>query len=174
MVRQRIWRIYPLHGIYYQKSLERVVGPFAAVKSAPSMYRFSQRLAWVAGVVLPVGETIRRWGTWWDVPAAYLDDVIIGAFFLFGAWMSRQSSPVGTRCLAAAYGCACGIGFLSLIFGVSTMNQTDPSGVSALTAVIVKVALVSLGLVGLVGALRGPEAKEPTTLKGPVRTPAGR
>src|SRR5262245_9750280 len=65
-----------------------------ASKLAPSqerwMYRFSQRLAWIAGVVLPVGETFRRWGTWWDVPAAYLDDVVIGIFLLAGAWMSRQ------------------------------------------------------------------------------------
>ena len=102
---------------------------------------------------------MRRWGTWWDVPAAYLDDVVIGAFFLFGAWMSRHGSPVGTRCLAAAYGCACGIGFLSLIFGVTAMNQTDPAGVSGMTALIVKVAMVALGLAGLVGALRGPETE---------------
>jgi hypothetical protein len=45
-----------------------------------TMYRFSEMLAWVAGIVLPVGETLRRWGTWWDVPPAYLDDLLIGAF----------------------------------------------------------------------------------------------
>jgi hypothetical protein len=122
------------------------------------MYRFSQRLAWVAGVVIPLGETMRRWGTWWDVPAAYLDDVVIGAFFLFGAWMSRRSSPLGARCLAAAYGCACGIGFLSVVFGITSMNQTDPTGVSGTTALIVKVVMVSIGLAGLVGALLGPES----------------
>ena len=121
------------------------------------MYQFSRRLAWVAGVVIPLGETIRRWGTWWDVPTAYLDDVVIGAFFLFGAWMSRRSSPVGTRCLAAAYGCAVGIGLLSLVFGVTVTNQVDPAGVSGMTALIVKVVMVSIGLAGLVGALRGPE-----------------
>ena len=120
------------------------------------LFRFSRQLAWVAGVVLPVGETLRRWGTWWDVPAAYLDDVVIGAFFLFGASMSRRGSPLGVRCLAAAYGCACGIGLLSLISGISAIHQADPSGASGVTAVIVKVALVALGFAGLVGALRGP------------------
>ena len=25
------------------------------------MYKFSETLAWVAGVILPVGETLRRW-----------------------------------------------------------------------------------------------------------------
>lgn len=49
------------------------------------MYRFSQRLAWVAGVVIPLGETLRRWGTWWEVPSAYLDDVVIGVFLLVAA-----------------------------------------------------------------------------------------
>jgi peptidoglycan/LPS O-acetylase OafA/YrhL len=124
------------------------------------MYRLSQRLAWAAGVVIPLGETMRRWGTWWDVPAAYLDDLVIGAFFLFGAWMSRRSSPVGARCLAAAYGCGCGIGFLSVAFAVTAINQTDPAGVSGVTALIVKVVMVSIGLAGLVGALRGPETTQ--------------
>jgi hypothetical protein len=77
------------------------------------MYRFSQRLAWVAGVVLPLGETLRRWGTWWEFPPAYLDDVLIGAFFLVGAWKSHRSPLAGPRWLAAAYGCAFGIGFMS-------------------------------------------------------------
>jgi len=45
------------------------------------MYRFSERLAVVAGIVLPVGETLRRWGSLWVQPWAYLDDIFIGAFF---------------------------------------------------------------------------------------------
>ena len=57
------------------------------------MYRFSERLAWVAGVVLPVLETVRRWGTWWEFPPAYLDDLLIGGFFLVGAWMSAEMQP---------------------------------------------------------------------------------
>jgi hypothetical protein len=120
------------------------------------MYRFSQRLAWTAGVVLPLVETLRRWGTWWDTPAAYLDDIVIGVFLLVGAWMSRDAA-VGSRWLAAAWGCACGIGFLSIISGVSAINKTDPAGVSGATALVAKVVMVSLGLVALVGALGGPE-----------------
>lgn len=120
------------------------------------MYRFSERLAWVSGVVLPLGETVRRWGTWWDLPAAYLDDVLIGAFFLFGAWMSRRNATTGSRWLSAAYGCACGIGLMSVISSLSYLNQPDPSGVSGVTAAIVKAAMVGLGVVGLIGAVRGP------------------
>jgi hypothetical protein len=120
------------------------------------MYRFSQRLAWVAGVVIPLGETLRRWGTWWEVPSAYLDDVVIGVFLLVAAWMSRHS-PVGPRWLAAGWGCACGIGLLSLIFGFSSLESADPSGVSGMTALVVKAVMVLLGLIALVGALGGPE-----------------
>src|SRR5262245_37687719 len=123
------------------------------------MYRFSERLAWVAGVVLPVLETLRRWGTWWDVPAAYLDDVLIGAFFLFGAWMSRRNPTTGSRWLSAAYGCACGIGLMSLTMGLVYVNQPDPSGVSGLTAVIVKTGMVGLGVAGLIGATGGPSRR---------------
>jgi hypothetical protein len=57
------------------------------------MYRFSQRLAWVAGVVIPLGETLRRWGTWWEVPSAYLDDVVIGVFL-------RVAAQIRPACLA--------------------------------------------------------------------------
>ena len=66
------------------------------------MYRFSERLAWVAGVGLPVLETIRRWGTWWEFPPAYLDDVLIGAFFLAGAWVSRRNAAVNSGVPAGA------------------------------------------------------------------------
>jgi hypothetical protein len=120
------------------------------------MYRFSQRLAWAAGVVLPVGETLRRWGTWWEFPPAYLDDLLIGAFFVAGAWMSHRSSTVGPRMLAAAYGVACGIGFLSFALNVVDMDRPDPTGVSGATATIVKAVMLTLGITGLIGSLIGP------------------
>lgn len=120
------------------------------------MYRFSQRLAWTAGLVIPLGETLRRWGTWWDMPAAYLDDIVIGIFLVVGAWMSRDVA-VGARWLSAGWGCACSIGFLSIIFALSSLESTDPSGVSGLTALVVKALMVSVALVALVGALGGPE-----------------
>lgn len=120
------------------------------------MYRFSQRLAWLAGVVLPLGETLRRWGTWWEVPAAYLDDVLIGAVFLLGASMSYRSQ-VGPRWLAAAYGCACAIGSMSLILTISDLAKPDPTGVSGATAAMVKAVMLALGVTGLIGSLGGPE-----------------
>jgi hypothetical protein len=71
------------------------------------MYRFSQWLAWTAGLVLPLVETLRRWGTWWDMPAAYLDDVVIGdlkstppalLFVELGEdWIAREKSTKPAR-----------------------------------------------------------------------------
>jgi hypothetical protein len=123
------------------------------------MYKFSERLAWTAGVALPLGETLRRWGTWWVFPPAYFDDVLIGMFFLAGAWMSRRGGTAGPRCLAAAYGCACGIGLMSLATAITYIDQPDPTGVSGLTAVLVKAVMVGLGVAGLTGALGGPPSE---------------
>jgi hypothetical protein len=119
------------------------------------MYRFSERLAVVAGIVLPVGETLRRWGSWWVNPWAYLDDVFIGAAFLVGAWMSRRRPGIGDRCLSAAYGFACAIGCGSLALTLSEIDRTDPSGASGTTAAVVKGVMLILGVIGLAGALRG-------------------
>ena len=133
------------------------------------MYRFSERLAWVAGVVLPVGETLRRWGTWWEFPPAYLDDLLIGAFFLVGAWKSRRRPVVGSRWLAAAYGCACGIGFMSLTMNLANLAQPDPTGVSGATASIVKAAMLALGITGMVGSLAGDTSLDPhPSVRSPV------
>src|SRR5215831_9712505 len=119
------------------------------------MYRFSERLAVVAGIVLPIGETLRRWGSLWVQPWAYLDDVFIGAFFLVAVWMSRRRPGVGERCLSAAYGFACAIGCGSLALALTELDRTDPSGVSNSTAAAVKAVMLALGIVGLVGAVRG-------------------
>jgi hypothetical protein len=119
------------------------------------MYKFSEALAWVAGVTLPVGETLRRWGSWWDVPLAYLDDVFIGAFFLFAAWRSRQGDDAGQRWLIASFGVGCGIGYASWASTMAQLEQVDPSGVSGATAAVVKVSMLGLSILGLVGALRG-------------------
>lgn len=123
-----------------------------------TMYTFSEHLARVAGVVLPVGETLRRWGTWWVSPWAYLDDLFIGAFFLAGAWMSRRRHPAGERYLSAAYGFACAIGCSSLAATLAEIDRTDPSGVTGATAAIVKTVMLCVGVVGLIGALGGRRA----------------
>jgi hypothetical protein len=120
------------------------------------MYRLSQRLAWVGGVVLPVGETFRRWGTWWDYPPAYLDDVLIGGCLLAAAAVSRRNPRTGHAPLAAAWGLACGIGFMSLSTNIVDIAQPDPSGVSGAVAVAVKAVMMLIAGAALAGALQGP------------------
>lgn len=122
------------------------------------MYRFAERLAWVAAVVLPAGETLRRWGTWWDVPFAFVDDWLIGLFFLLAAWMCHRRHPSSPRVLAASFGFGCGMGYASLASSLEALDRTDPSGVSGMTAVVVKSLMLLFGALGLVGALRGASA----------------
>jgi hypothetical protein len=119
------------------------------------MYKFSENLAWVAGVVLPIGETLRRWGSWWEFPLVYLDDLFIGAFFLFAAWKSRQGDATGSRWLAASFGCGCGMGYSSWASTMAQLDFVDPSGVSGTAAAVVKASMLGLALLGLFAALRG-------------------
>lgn len=122
------------------------------------MYRFSERLAVAAGILLPIAETMRRWGSWWVQPWAYLDDVFIGACFLGAAWMSRRHHGIGERSLSAAYGFACAIGCASLAAALMDIERADPSGLSGGTAAAVKAVMLALGVAGLAGALRGRQS----------------
>jgi hypothetical protein len=77
----------------------------------------SRRLAYVFGVLTPLAETLRRWGTWCVYPPAFLDDFFIGAFLVAGALATREASSVrGRALLAAAWGFACGMAYSSIAF----------------------------------------------------------
>lgn len=87
---------------------------------------FSRRLAITIGIILPIAETSRRWGTggalsWW------LDDYLIAAFLLYAVWRSRNDAADGPRCLAAAWAFACGIGYMSFFGHLESIEQTDPA-----------------------------------------------
>jgi len=58
-------------------------------------FTFSRRTAVLIGILLPVAETIRRRGTWLVYPPNYFDDLSIGAFLLFGAWLKMTSDARG-------------------------------------------------------------------------------
>lgn len=68
----------------------------------------------------------------WPVGKWAVDDWLIGLFFL------------------------CAMGYSSLASTLAALERTDPSGVSGMTAAIVKGLMLLLGLFGLVGTLRGP------------------
>lgn len=67
------------------------------------MISFSRYLAIVLGILTPLAETIRRWGTWRENPPALFDDYILGAFLLYGAWRVGKDPRSGQRFLAAAW-----------------------------------------------------------------------
>jgi hypothetical protein len=66
---------------------------------------FSRRLAVVAGLVLPVVETFRRWNQLGDLRVwpFWLDDWAIGLFLLYSAWRVGKDSARGRPFLAAAW-----------------------------------------------------------------------
>ena len=90
----------------------------------------SRRLAYVFGVLTPVAETIRRWGTWWEEPPAFVDDILLGALLVAGAWVTRDPRSARSRALlAAAWGFACGMAYGSVTSHWFAMRsgQADPA-----------------------------------------------
>jgi hypothetical protein len=130
--------------------------------------QFSRRLAILAGIVLPLGETARRWHELGD-PAmwlVWLDDWAIAAFLLFGAWRTRRDVTSGRPILAAAWGFACGLGYSSFVFSILSANPTDASGAPMRVAAAVKGVMLLLGIAGLAAALRAQRQARSTAPTG--------
>lgn len=121
--------------------------------------RFSLRLAVVMGIVTPAIETLRRWSelraltVWWP---GFLDDVLLGGFLLYGAWLSSRRAAAGRPVLAAAWGFTCGMAYSSFFGQLSSLDVADPSGLPPVLVVAVKGLGLALGIAGLAGALRSP------------------
>lgn len=118
--------------------------------------RFSRGLAIVAGVLLPIGETVRRWHQLSDIrmAPAWLDDWIIGLFLLYGAWRTRGSDFSGRAVLTAAWGFACGLAYCSFFMQLTSLGQPDPSGISSVKVVAVKGVMFAVAIGALVATLR--------------------
>lgn len=112
----------------------------------------SRRLAYAFGCLTPFLETLRRWGTWWDYPLAFIDDYILGAFLIAGAWATRDVRASRPRALlAAAWGFACGMAYSSIAAHWQAMKagQIDPAPISTHWVFGIKI----LGGLVAVGAL---------------------
>ena len=117
---------------------------------------FSRRLAIVAGIFLPLAETVRRWHqlvhlSMWP---AWLDDVLLGAFLLYGAWRVGRDHVTGQRFLAAAWGCACGMGYFSFFGQLSRLDLPDPSSLPSAWVVAAKGVGLLLAIAALIASLR--------------------
>jgi hypothetical protein len=92
--------------------------------------------------VTPVAETVRRWGALWDNPFAFLDDYLLGAFLIAGAWATRRrGSARAIALLAGAWGFASGLAYNSAAFHWFAMRsgQLDPSGLPSYWVFAIKV-----------------------------------
>jgi hypothetical protein len=121
---------------------------------------FARGLAVVAGVVLPIGETIRRWHQLSDPRLlwAWLDDYAIGAFLLYGAWRARRDPVTGQASLAAAWGFTLAIALGS--FFVGAFGDADPTGASRGLVIAIKGVMLALAIAALVSTLRWrPQAR---------------
>jgi hypothetical protein len=118
--------------------------------------RFSRRLAIAFGILLPLGETIRRWNTWRDYPPNFFDDYIIGAFLLYGAWRVGRDVRGGQRYLAAAWAFTCGIGYSSFFGQLQSLslNEIDPAPIPSVWVALIKGVGLALSLLALVLSLR--------------------
>jgi len=101
----------------------------------------SRKLAYIFGIATPLAETIRRWGTWWDNPPAFLDDYFLGAFLIAGAWVTRDPRSGRARALlAGAWGFACGMAYSSAAFHWTAMRSgaVDPAPIPTQSVFAIK------------------------------------
>jgi len=118
---------------------------------------FSRRAALVAGILMPLIETWRRWAEWGQLSKlpSILDDFVAGGFLILGAVMSRNPTS-GRPYLAAAWGVATGMMYYSFFGQLVLLGQPDPSGISSAVVVAFKGVLFAGCLFCLGGALRVP------------------
>ena len=120
---------------------------------------FSRRLAIIIGIILPIAETFRRWGTggflpWW------LDDYLIATFLLYAAWRNRKGAANDPRYLSAAWAFACGIGYMSFFGHLENIEQPDPASIPHVWVTgIIGVGWL-LTILGLATSLRAHAQKE--------------
>lgn len=120
---------------------------------------FSRRLALVFGALLPIVETIRRWHQLGDIRMwpAWLDDFVLGACLLYGAWRTSKDIETGRPWLAAAWGVTCGMAYTSFFGQLVRLDQPDPSALPAPWVAGIKGVGFLLAIVALAGSLRHPQ-----------------
>jgi hypothetical protein len=115
--------------------------------------RFSRTLAWIFGVLLPVAETVRRWGTWQEFPPALFDDYIAGALLLGGAWWTGRDPERGRVLLAAAWGFLCGLAygsFFGQVWRLQHGDTSDPAPIPSFWVAVIKGAGFLLAILALI------------------------
>ena len=122
----------------------------------PLAISISQYLAIVIGILTPVAETIRRWSTGRNDPAALFDDYILGALLLCGAWRVGKGVRAGQRFLVAGWAFMCGMAYNSFFGQLHNIEigAPDPAPISSKAVAAIKGIGLMLGVVGLLLSLR--------------------
>lgn len=126
-------------------------------------HTFSRRLALIFGILLPVAETARRWH---QIAAGthllfWLDDVLLGAMLLYAVWRSRKDAADGQRFLAAAWGCALGMGYFSFFGKLLDPARVEPGPLPGIWVQTIIGAGPLLSVLALIGSLRPLRADAP-------------
>lgn len=127
--------------------------------------QFSRVLAIALGILAPLGETIRRWHVWREYPPAILDDYLMGALLLWGAWAARGGAGHGRAVLIAAWGFTCGLGYMSFFEQVrrNLAGELDPAFISGTWVAVIKGIGLALAISGLIAALGCRERVDSST-----------
>ena len=117
---------------------------------------FSRKLAIVIGIITPIAETVRRWNqlgqlSIWPV---WLDDFVLGAFLLYGAWRTRKDVRTGRPFLAAAWAFTCGMVYASFISQLQDLNKPDPAQIPSELVAAIKGVGLALAILALIASLR--------------------
>jgi hypothetical protein len=117
---------------------------------------FSRYLAIVLGILTPLAATVRRWSVLRESFLFLLDDYILGAFLLYGAWRVRKDARSGQRFLAAAWAYMCGAAYLSFFGQLHqiSLGEHDPAPIPSAWVAVIKGAGLALGIIALVVSLR--------------------
>jgi hypothetical protein len=124
-------------------------------------FAFSRALAIVVAVVTVLSEVGRRRQRLFDPDAIllWIDDFVLAAFLLYGAWRAGANGEAGRPSLAAAWGFMCGLSFFGFFEQMQRLAGLDPAALAPTWVVVMKAGLLVLGMVGLAAALRGREPR---------------
>lgn len=122
---------------------------------------FSRRLALIFGVLLPIVETLRRWHQLGDLRIwpTWLDDFVLAAGLLYGAWRTGKDVETGRPWLAAAWGVTCGMAYGSFFGQLLRLDEADPAPIPAAWVVGIKGVGFLLAILALAGSLRHADQK---------------
>jgi hypothetical protein len=111
----------------------------------------SRILAVVLGIFVPIAETVRRWNTWRQSPLTLLEDYVLAALVLYGAWLAGRDFRRGQCFLAAAWGVVCGVGYCSFVGQLNQLESgaPDPAPIPPVGVAWIKGALLALALLAL-------------------------